>query len=301
MNSNQRIVVNTLAQHTRSVVNILLSLYSTRVVLQALGQSDYGVYSLVAGVVTMLGFLTNALVITTQRQLSFCHGRGNIAEVRKMFSNSLLLHIVFGLLLVAVLTAIEPFLFSGFLVIESSRVEAASVVYHLVVLSLFVTFLTAPYRALFIARENIVYISVVDVLDGVFKLFAALWLLHCPFDRLISYAWIIVGIMVFNWGALFVWAQAHFEESLFLPRRSDINKDAMRELTGFAGWTVYSMGCIIGRNQGLAIIFNSFFGTLMNAAYGIAQHVFGSVMFVVQAISNAMSPQIVKAAHAPSV
>ena len=99
MDASKRIVVNTLAQHIRSVLNIGLSLYSTRIILQALGQMDFGIYSLVAGVVAMLGFLTNAMVVTTQRQLSFYHGRGVKYDVRRMFSNSLLLHIVLGLLL----------------------------------------------------------------------------------------------------------------------------------------------------------------------------------------------------------
>ena len=95
MEPAKRIVVNTLAQHTRVIINTCLSLYSTRLVLQALGQSDFGIYSLVAGVVTMLSFLTGAMVITTQRQLSFYQGKGNAESVKAMISTSLLLHILF--------------------------------------------------------------------------------------------------------------------------------------------------------------------------------------------------------------
>lgn len=295
MDASKRIVVNTLAQHIRSVVNICLSLYSTRLILQALGHDDFGIYSLVAGVVAMLGFLNNAMVVTTQRQLSFWHGRGNVADVRRMFSNSLLLHIVFAMLLAAVLVAIAPLLFSGVLVIEPSRMDAARVVYILVVLSLLVTFLTTPYRAIFIARENIVYISIVDVADGVLKLIAALWLTHCPTDRLIAYAWVVLGIWAFNWLALMLWARTHFEETLLLPRLSDISRKALGELTGFAGWTVYSLGCIIGRAQGMAVVLNRFFGTVVNASYGIAMQMQGALYFVAHAIVNAMSPQLYKA------
>lgn len=295
MNSTQRIVTNTLAQHIRSVINICLSLYSTRLVLQALGESDFGIYSLVASVVALLGFLTNAMVITTQRQLSFCYGKGDISEVRTMFSNSLLLHIVCGVILCIILAALEPLLFSGFLNIEESRTDAAITVYYLVILTLLLTFLTAPYRALFISRENIVYISIVDVLDGIIKLAAAIWLLSCPFDRLISYAFIIIGIMAFNLVALAGWAQQHFKESLLFPRKKDISFQAMKELTGFAGWTIYSTGCIIGRNQGISLILNRFFGSIVNASYGISQQVFGSIMFVAVSVTNAISPQLIKA------
>lgn len=295
MEPAKRIVINTLAQHIRSVFNVCLSLYSTRLVLQALGQSDFGIYSLVAGVVTMLSFLTNAMVVTTQRQLSFCHGKGNMGDIRRMFSNSLLLHIILGVLLLLVLIAVEPLFFHGFLNIESSRIETAKIVYLLVILSILITFLTAPYRALFIARENIVYISVIDVVDGIIKLAAAIWLLYCPYDRLIAYACIIVGIMSFNYVALALWAKLHFEECLLLPRRDDINRQMLHEMTGFAGWTVYSQLCVIGRTQGVAILLNRFFGTIVNAAYGIAQQVFGSILFIASSVVNAMAPQIMKA------
>lgn len=295
MEPAKRIVINTLAQHIRSVVNICLSLYSTRLILQALGQSDFGIYSLLAGVVAMLGFITNAMVITTQRQLSFCHGKGDITLVRKMFSNSMFIHIILAVLLVIILIPLKDILFSGFLIIDDSRIDAATTVYFLVILSLIITFLTAPYRALFIARENIVYISVVDVLDGIIKLFAAFWLLSFPHDRLIAYSWMIAGIMALNFLLLSVWALIRFPESMYLPRLRDINRQSMKELTGFAGWTIYSIGCIVGRTQGVAIILNQFFGTLINAAYGIAQQVFGAVQFIAQSVINAISPQLIKA------
>ncbi len=295
MNQNTRIIVNTLAQHLRSLLNISMSLYSTRLITSALGDMDYGVYSLVAGVVVMLAFVTNAMVVTTQRQLSFYHGQCRMDKVRCMFANSLLLHVVLGALLAFVLYGCEPLLFNGFLNIEPGRIEAAVVVYRLVIVALLLSFVTAPYRAIFIARENIVYLSVVDVIDGVFRLLAAVWLLHCPFDRLISYAWLVTGITAFNMTALVAWAVPKFEESRVLPRPAHFNRKAMGELLGFAGWTVYSLGCIIGRTQGVNLILNQFFGTLINMAYGIVQQIFGSLQFVAQAVVNAISPQVIKA------
>ncbi len=295
MEPAKRVVVNTLAQHIRSVLNICLSLYSTRLVLKALGESDFGIYSLVAGVIALLGFLTNAMVITTQRQLSFYYGKGNLEDVRLMLSNSIFLHILLGLFLTIILTLIQPLLFNGVLIIETSRTDTAIVVYYWIVLSLLISFLAAPYRALFIARENIVFISIVDVLDGIIKLLAAIWLLQCPYDRLIAYAVIIALIMFFNLVALASWANIHFKECLLFPKRNHINRKSLKELTSFAGWTIYSIGCIIGRSQGMAILLNRSFGTIANASYGIAQQVFGSIQFLAQAVINAMSPQIVKA------
>lgn len=295
MDSTKRIVVNTLAQHIRSLVNICLSLYSTRLVLQALGQSDFGIFSLVGGVVTMLGFITNAMVVATQRHLSFHHGRGDMNYIRRIFANSLFLHLSIGVLLSAAILLLEPLLFNGFLKIESTRISEASTVYVLMVLSLFLTFIASPYKALFIARENIVYISVIEVADGILKLVCAIWLLQWQHDRLIAYAVIMTSIMGFNYLAFFVYAKLHFPESMFLPARKDINKKNIAEIFNYAGWTIYNMGCIFGRMQGVAIIFNRFFGTIINSSYGIAMQVSGAIHFVAQAVVNAMSPQVFKA------
>ena len=296
MEPAKRIVVNTLAQHIRSVVNICLSLYSTRLVLQALGQSDYGIYALVAGVVTMLAFITNAMVVTTQRQLSFYFGKGNVAELKAMFSNSLLLHVVIGTLLAIILVALTPFIFDGLVEINPERIPTATTVYYTVILSLVITFFTAPYKALFVAHEEIVYISVVDIIDGVLKLAFALCLPFITYDKLMAYAIALACIMLFNYLALSLWSKRHFEESMLIPRFELIGRKYIKELTGFATWTVYSMGCVIARSQGVAVIINRFFqSTIVNSAYGVAQQVYASVVFIATSVTNAMSPQIVKA------
>ena len=295
MEPAKRIVINTFAQHTRAIINTCLSLYSTRLVLQALGQSDFGIYSLVAGVVTMLAFLTGALVITTQRQLSFYHGRGNIEDVRGMFSSSLLLHILIGVAFAVILLALTPFIFGGFLEIDPTRIPTARGVYYMAVLSLAIAFFAAPFKALFIAREEIVYISIVEVIDGILKLAFALSLPFITYDRLMAYACAIAGIQAFNFLALSLWAVTHFKESTLLPKLGLVRRRYLKELTGFATWTVYSTGCVMGRTQGVAIILNRFFGTIVNSAYGIAQQVYHSIAFISQAVTNAMSPQIVKA------
>lgn len=295
MNSNTRLIVNTLAQHVRSIVNIILSLYSTRLVLLALGQSDFGIFSLVGGVVSMLGFITNAMVVATQRHLSFYHGKGDMNEVNRIFSNSLLIHIIISIVISACIILLEPVLFDGLLKIDSSRIAESAVVYRLMIVSLIFTFIAAPYKALFFARENIVYISLVEISDGVLKLLCAIWLLQWQHDRLIAYSVIMAGIMGFNYLAFAIYAKIHFEESAFFPVRRFLDKKIIYNIFDIAGWMMYMMGCIIGRTQGFAIILNRFFGTVINASYGIAIQVSGATHFVAQAVTNAISPQIYKA------
>ena len=294
MTPSQRIIVNTIAQYTRTIVNVCFSLYSTRLILSALGQEDFGIYSVVAGVVAMLSFVTNALVITTQRYLSFHHGKNDINQVRLVFANSWMLHILLGITLVTILSAIGPWITQHFLNISTARQSAALIVYFASVTMLFLTFITAPVRALFIARENIVYTSVIDVLDGVLKLIIAIALAHIASDHLTTYAVLLTGISLFNLTALSIFAKCRFPE-FHLPRWKEFNRGYISSLSNFAGWTVYSAGCVIARNQGIAIVLNIVYGTIINSAYGIAQQVSGAVQFVSTSILQAMNPQIMKA------
>ena len=294
MTNSQRIIVNTIAQYTRTIINVCLSFYSTRLILFTLGQSDYGIYSVVAGVVAMLSFITNALVITTQRYLSFYHGKKNVDQVRLVFGNSWLLHLFIGLFVVLVLSSIGPWITQDFLNIENTRREAALFVYFAAVMMLFLTFITAPVRALFIARENIVYISIIDVFEGVLKLTIAIVLSKITLDHLVTYSSLLICVSAFSLLSLTIYALIQFPE-FHLPKLQELDKQYIKGLSNFAGWTIYSTGCIIARNQGIAIILNHFHGTIINSAYGIAQQVSGAVQFISVSILNAMNPQIMKA------
>lgn len=294
MTNSQRIIVNTIAQYTRTIINVCLSLYSTRLILSALGQNDFGIYSVVAGVVAMLSFVTNALVITTQRYLSFHHGKNDLNQVRKVFGNSWLLHLFIGLLITIILGTIGPWITQNFLNIEEVRRGAALVVYFAAVVMVLLTFITAPIRALFIARENIVYTSFIDVLDGVLKLLIAILLSKVTYDHLISYSVLLTCISIFNLLAFAIYAAIKFPE-FHLPKLRELDKQHIKGLSDFAGWTIYSTGCIIARNQGISVVLNLFYGTIVNSAYGIAMQVSGAVQFVSTSIINAMNPQIMKA------
>lgn len=294
MTNSNRIIINTMAQYTRTIINVCLSLYSTRLILSALGQSDYGIYSVVAGVIAMMSFITNALVVTTQRFLSIYHGKNDPQKIRQFFGNSMLLHILIASILGMVLFCLGSWITHDFLNIVVERQQAAWYVYNAAVVMLMLTFITAPIRALFIARENIVYISIVDVVDGILKLLIAIGLSHIAYDHLVSYSVLMAGITLVNLLAFSIYASAKFPE-FHLPRLRDWDKQFIKELSHFAGWTTYSMGCIIGRNQGIAVVLNIFYGTIVNSAYGIAQQVLGAVQFISTSILNAMNPQIMKA------
>lgn len=295
MDASKRIIVNTIAQYSKSIINICLSLYSTRLVLAALDIDDYGIYNVVGGVVGILGYLTNSLVVTTQRYLSFYQGAGDTEKVKQVFANSLLIHLAFGLAICLILVFLQNLLVYHFLNMDPARLTAAGAVYIAMVIMLFGTIMTSPFKAMLIAHENIVYISVVEVVDGVLKLLLAISLFVIGLDKLIFYAIGMTCVVLFNLMAYIVYSYLKYDESHIHWTKNTYDKQITTQLLGFAGWTTYGMLAGMCQTQGLSIVFNKFFGTALNAAFGIGSQVNGAVRFVSTSILNAMNPQIMKA------
>ena len=292
--NSTRVMVNTGAQYVRTVVNIILSLYSTRLILNTLGIEDYGLFTLVAGVVSMLSFMTNAMVTTTQRFLSYHQAKSSIEELRDVFSNSVLMHVMFAVVILIILEIAGLFLFDGFLNIEADRKGAAEIVYQCAVMMILTSFITAPFKALIISHENIVYISVIDILDGVLKVLVAIFLTYISYDKLIFYGFLMYSIYIINLLAFSVYDFRKYSECV-MPRIRTLNYGVMKKMSSFVGWQLYSSGCIIGRTQGTAVILNKLFGTTINAAFGIALQISGSINFISNSLILAINPQIVKA------
>lgn len=293
MDKTKRVLLNTLSQYVRTGLNVILSLYSTRLILDSLGVEDYGIYAVVAGVVAILGFVSNALVISTQRYLSFCHGQKEVSKLKIVFANSLVIHILLGVALFIILTSLTNLVTTRFLDIPLDRIEASKAVYCCVVLMISLSFVTSPFRALYVARENIIYVSIVDIINAALKLLSAILLYYVLYDKLICYSLFLVCISIFDLLVYAVFAFIKFDECHF-PRKADIDFSYLKQLIAFAGWTLYNNGCTVIRTQGVAVIINKYFGIVFNASFGIAQQVSGALANVSQAIANAMSPQIIK-------
>ena len=295
MTETKRIIINTISQHLRTAMNIAMSLYSTRLAMDALGKSCYGVYMLIGGIVSLLLYITTSMVITTQRHLSYSYGKGEHAQSCIIFQNSYILHCILGLAISACFLSITSLLFEGhFLNIDASQTTEARYVYYIVITTVLLTFISSPFRALLTARENIVYISIVDILDGMLKLALTFLLFYITDYRLTCYAIILSSVMFFNFLALSIYCKIRYKEASLLPHPLQFSKTVQRQLIGFATWTLYGTLCIFMRAQGIAIVLNRIYGAIINAAYGIATQVFGAIQAISQAILNAITPQIVK-------
>lgn len=294
MEESKRIFVNAVSQYVRTAICMFLSLYSTRMILGILGKSDFGIYSLIGSIVVMLGFITTSLSTSTQRFLSYSWGKNDMSNIKSIFANAVSMHLLLGTLLVLVLLIIERPLVHGYLNIASERLDAADFVYYMVVLILIVTFLTAPVKALFIARENIVYVSVVEILDAVIKFIGVICLMWVTSDTLKAYAILMASISVLTFFAYITYALWKYEEC-HVPKLDEVSWQSLRQMFGFTVWNVYSVGSTVIRSQGLAVVLNRFFGTLINSSYGISMQVSMALSTIAGSLINAMNPQLMKA------
>lgn len=296
MTNTTRLIINMLSRDIRMVINLFLSLYSTRIALDALGKTDYGIYMLIAGITSMLSFLSNSLTITTLRHIAYCIGNRNIEEAKKIFSNSNTLQWLIGLSFATIMVLFTDCIFkSGFLNIMPSKTDEAIYVYLLMIVAILTTFVSIPYKAVLTARENIVYLSIIDIADGVLKLSLVFLLYLFDANRLPLYAAIMASITMFHYTALAIYCKKYYEESSIIPSPRNWDKQIIKQLVGFATWTSYGSVCIMFRAQGISIILNRIYGTTINAAYGIATQVFSSIITISYALLDAISPQIIKA------
>lgn len=293
--STKLIIFNTGAQYVKAIITTGIALYSTRIILDILCENDYGIYVVIAGVVAMLSFVTNALVITTQRYMSYYKVSQTIEFLRKLFINSLFIHFVFAIVIVIGLLLLKNLLFQFVLTIDPSRIVVAEQMYYITSFMLLATIMTSPFKALLIAHENILFIVVVEIIDSVIKLFLAIALSYVPYDKLLTYQWMTAAIVYLNLFVFASYACVKYQECTVLIRIKDIEKSHIKMMTGFAGWTTYGMGCVTARIQGTSLALNHFLGTAVNAAYGIAFQIHSAISFIVVSILNAMNPQLMQA------
>jgi len=289
--ASTRVVFNTFVLYAKMLITMVISLYSARLILDALGASDYGIFNLIGGVIFMLSFLNSAMSVSTQRYLSFHQGSGDFNLLKKIFTNSWVLHIGIGVVVVLVLLAFVPFLFHGFLNIPADRIPTAKVVYYFMTASMFFAILTVPFAALLNAHENMLWIAVVNIIDSVLKLAVALSLV-CFFqsERLPIYGLLTACLSLATFLMYAIYCLKRYNECSV--KKYQIDKPLIKELSSFAGWNLFGALCSVGRSQGLAVILNVFLGTIVNAAYGIANNVSSQLSFFSQMMLKAINPQI---------
>lgn len=293
MTPANRVALNTAILYSRMLLTMGITLYATRVVLKALGSTDYGIFNLIAGIIVMLSFLNTTMATSTQRYLSYYQGKKDLAKQRSTFQNSLWLHIAIGFILCIILEIIGFFLFDGFLNIPEERREAAAVVYHFMAASVFFNIVVVPFNGTLVAHENMLWVAIVSLIDVLLKLVIALILLVYSGDKLILYGCLTAGISVIGFLLYATYCFYKYPECN-RPSMKAVSKEAMLELGSFAGWNLFGTICALGRTQGLAVLLNLFLGAMINTAYGLANQIASQLNFFSATLLRALNPQIMK-------
>lgn len=293
MNASNRIIFNTGITYARAIVTALISLYSTRIVLEILGASDYGIFNVIGGVVAMLTFLNAAMTTSTQRYLSFNLGKGELSSVKEIFANSIVIHFIIGLIVVLLIEVTASYLIDTKLQIAPDRIEIARYILHFTVASTFITVISVPYDAVINAHENMVFLAIVSIIEAILKLLVALSLFVIPGDKLFYFGLLTMGSAIIIRLIKRAYSKRKYEECR-ISIKQWYNPRGIKELTSFASWQLFGTLCSLGRNQGVAVVLNFFYSTVVNAAYGVANQINAQIMFFSQTMMSAVRPQIMK-------
>ncbi|HMM16040.1 MAG TPA: MATE family efflux transporter [Petrimonas sp.] len=273
------------------ILTMLVSLYTSRIVLNVLGVEDYGTYTIVGGVVSMFGFFNAAMASATQRFLSFELGKGDYLQLRKTFNAALVIHIGIALLIAILAETVGLWYINNYLNVPPDRMDAARWIYHFSILSFMVTVIQVPYNATIIARERMNVYAYVSILEVLLKLLIVFMLTWIAFDKLKLYGVLIFGVTVIVALIYQIYTRKHFDETRFEVVK---DKALFKTLISFSGWSLFGNGALISSNQGISLIINFFQGVVLNAAIGVANQINGALYTFVANFQVAFNPQLIK-------
>ncbi|WNH12235.1 MATE family efflux transporter [Thalassobellus suaedae] len=268
-----------------------VSLYTSRVVLDTLGFQDYGVYSVVGGVVGLFSFFHMAMSSATQRFLSFEIGANNFDQLKKTFNAVVNIHFGIAILVLILAETVGLWFVMNKLNVPDNRMDAIHWVYQSSVLSLMLGIIQVPYNSLIIARERMNVYAYISILEVFFKLLILYILVMFDVDKLKLYAVLIFMASLVVRIIYQIYCKVQFAESRY---KLYFDKKLYKELLSFTGWNLFGNVAAIARGQGSNILLNLFFGAVLNAAYGITLTVSGAVRTFVGNFQMAMNPQIIK-------
>ena len=289
--TGKTIAKNTVFLYVRMLVVMAVTFFTARVILKSLGATDYGIYNVVGGVVTMLGFLNSALSASTSRFLTYELGVGDTEKLKNTFSASLNLHIAIALLVLIIGETLGLWFFAHKLVIPEDRMTAAFWVYQFSIITTMVNFTQVPYSATLISHENMSVYAYVGLYEAFMKLAIAFVIMYSPIDRLIFYGFLLMANTVTIQLFYRYFTKRRYDECRF---RFVKDKSLYKTLIGYSGWDLFGNLASVCQNQGVSIVLNLFFGPLVNAARAIAVQIQTAVKMFTRNFMVAVRPRVVK-------
>ena len=290
--NNKRIAKNTLILYIRMLIIMGVQLYTSRIVLQALGVVDFGIYNVVGGVVTFISFLNGTMTTASSRYVTVYLGRGNMDDMKSVFSSVLIVNIIFCFITLFVSETVGLWFLVEKMVIPGERMQAAFWVFQLSLLTVCANILSVPYNATIIAHERMNAFAYISVFDAFAKLGVAFLLVrNITFDNLVLYAVLLFLIQLIDRIIYVQYCSRRFKETHVTFKW---NTKILKEIFAFISWSSYGSFVSVGFTQGLNILLNIFFGPVVNSARGIAVQVQSAIYQFTGNFQTAINPQITK-------
>ena len=291
MSDNIRIAKNSLFLYLRMFVTMAVTLYTSRIVLNSLGVNDFGIYSIVGGVVSLFSFFNAAMTSATQRYLSFDIGQNNSEKISKTFNVTVLIHILIAVVILIFAETVGLWFVNNKLNIDVNRLNAANWVFQFSIFTTIVGVLQVPFNSLIIAKERMNVFAFMSMLDVILKLIIVYVLAFSQLDKLILYSSLVFAVTLIIAICYRIYCGKYFAESKF---RFFDDISYYKELLAYSGWNLFGNLAAVAKGQGINLLLNFFFGTVINAAYGITLQVQNAVNVFVNNFQIAVNPQIIK-------
>lgn len=289
--NNKRIAWNTILLYFRTLLTMLVTLYTSRVILNTLGVEDFGIYNVVGGFVAMFAVLSSSLSNAISRFITYELGHGDKDKLNIIFCTGVNIQVGMSILIVVICEAIGVWFLNYQMSIPADRLYAANWVLQFCMLSFCVNLISVPYNAAIVAHERMDAYAYISILEVILSLGVVYLLIISPVDKLIAYSillFLVKLLIRFIYGA---YCGRNFEECHYKIR---FEKNILKEMSSFAGWNFFGNAAYLFNTQGVNMLMNVFFGVTINAARGIATQVDSAVKMFVGNFMAAVNPQITK-------
>ncbi len=296
--NTKRIAKNTAYLYLRMLFTTILALYTARVVLKVLGVEDFGIYNVVGGVVTFMGFLTATMSSATQRYLTFQLGKEDGEKFKQTFSLLINIHLIFCGIAFVILEVAGPLYIARFMTIPAERVVSAQWVFQFSLITFLLNTISVPYRSSIVAYEKMDFYAYIGVAEAIFNLVVAMSLSFISSDSLVTYAFLMCLVQVLIVAVMVLYCRRKLDNCRYIKYW---NRDYVRELISYSGWNLFGSTTGVLNLQGQALVLNYFFGPIVNAAKAVADKVNGMINQFSQNFYMAVTPQIIKSYAAGDV
>lgn len=290
---HKRIAKNTLMLYTRQLLILGVSLYTVRITLNVLGVTDYGIYSVIAGIVTMLAFLSSSMTSATQRFFSFSLGQNNTEQLRKTFTVNWVIYGIIALLAIVLLETVGLWFVNNQLKLPPERFAAAQWVYQFSVLTFAAGILSTPFTAIIIAHEDMHIYAYISVAEALLKLLAVFLLIYLPFEKLVLYSVLMFALTVVRSLVFAIICSYKYAECQY--RRFHWDLPLAKEIVGFTGWTLLGQATTMARTQAITVLLNQMFNPTVVAARAISTNICNQINIFSGNFNVSLYPPIIKA------